>query len=82
MSPDNNTETSQSSLMFTKSSEVTNYIQNTFSGKANELQRYLDDCDLANKICPNQWKSLLLIKAISKIQDQARIDIDGKTFEN
>ena len=43
---------------FTKSRDITRLIRHDFNGNPDELQNFLDDCNLAYLYCPRAFKNI------------------------
>lgn len=69
--------TIEMATVFKKAQEVTRLIRHDFSGKPDELQDFLNDCTLADKYCPDEFKNNLLIEIVSHITKAARSDLQG-----
>ncbi|XKL60597.1 hypothetical protein PGB90_007654 [Kerria lacca] len=68
-----------SNPIFHKTSEVTRLIRHEFSGNPDELQPFLDDCNLANLYCPLEMISNLLIEIVAHITKAVRSDLQGRS---
>lgn len=50
-------------------------ISTSFSGRKEELQNFLRQCDLAMNECQTEWKHSLLVFICSRIKDEAGIEL-------
>lgn len=67
--------------------EITAIISSTFSGKKEKLQNFIRKCTLAHKMGKTEWEPSLLVFIMSKIRDQAGIELAAspeipQTWEN
>ncbi|XKL63081.1 hypothetical protein PGB90_005445 [Kerria lacca] len=68
--------------IFRKPSELTHLIRHEFSGNPDELQAFLDDCNLANLYCPPEMVHNLFIKIFAHITKAARLDLQDRSDLN
>jgi len=63
-------------------SEVRKIVSLSFSGESDNLQAFVEQCNLAYNVCHDDLKPSLLVHITNKVEGNARVDIRDECFED